>query len=211
MKLPLFGRLALVGTALSLFFSFTASATLVVVGSNIISASQTSYTFRVQNLVDQSGLSKNYTPSVDDFYDYTNSTTASYYPGPAETIGGSITDYINTATFFEFDLGGVYDLGAVAVWGQDCCESTLLSYDLYGDSVFLGNFSAGLSPNAFVHSFDPVQARFVLMVVTENMRGGGGTNFNEIAFGVNIVPIPATAWLFGSALAGLLVAKRKCT
>ena len=35
------------------------------------------------------------------------------------------------------------------------------------------------------------------------------SSFKGISFQVKAVPIPATAWLFGSALAGLLVAKRK--
>jgi hypothetical protein len=65
---------------------------------------------------------------------------------------------------------------------------------------FSGDLSAGQTVQA---AFDTTTARYVKLELTN-----GGAAIDEVEI-MSPVPLPAAAWLFISALGGLVVAKRK--
>ncbi len=174
-------------------------------------------TWTPDQLIDQSGLSANYTSGVTDFASFTSSTLARYstYGGNA---GTNLAGVEGLGSFY-FDLGDIYSVSSVATWGQDGGSATILAYDLFysdtfgasGSRVLIGNFSAGTSPNAFAHNFTSLDARYFELDVTSNM-GYSTSRMNEVVFGgttVQAVPEPTNLALFGLGLAGLIFTRRK--
>ena len=158
------------------------------------------------NLIDQTGLSAAYVSGVTDFASFTSTTTAGYTGDSGLGLGG-----VGGLGSFYFDLGALFSVDSIATWGQDCCSATMFSYDLFSSDIFgatgsrnfIGNFSAGLSPNAFAHSFSSVSAQYFELDVTSN-GGYSATRFNEIVFGgaTSSVPEPSSIALLTLGLIG---------
>jgi hypothetical protein len=216
LTIPILGRCA--RTLLFLFLGGTANATVVLGPTDVQGTSPDSNSgFGVDALINQSGLSANYTSGVTDFSAFTSTTRANY-----RAYGGSL--FTNVAGIgglgsFYLDLGNVFSVSAGATWGQDGGTATMTAYDLFysdtfgsaGSRTLVGRFSAGVSPNAFAHTFSAVNARYFELDVVSN-GGFGGTRVNELVFGgqaVAAVPEPSTLALFGIGLFGMGLARRK--
>lgn len=114
-------------------------------------------------------------------------------PQDAETVAMSITDQFG---------------GTLTLVGQDD-DYTSGSISLPNDAfdvlaVHLGGAGGG---NELLFFFDTAITSFD---VTTFDQGGGNNLSNFRAYNTSVVPLPAAAWLFGSALVGLVgVARRK--
>jgi hypothetical protein len=205
--------LALLGMSVS---SGSASAAIVVIGPTAASVSSPdgSPFGNVDNIINQTGLSASYVSGVTDFMSYTGTTTAAYAGGTSSLGLGGVAGLGS----FYFDLGASYDISAVATRGQDCCPSTITGYDLYSSDTYgaggsrslIGSFGAGVSPLAYVGLFTAVTAQFLEIDVTTN-AGFPASRFQEVVFGaqVSAVPVPASVWLFGTALIGFVGMSRR--
>lgn len=202
-------KLHLFSAVCACLFALGANASVIIGPVAVdVSAIDPNSSFADPNkIINQTGLSAPYTNGIDDFSVFTAGTTASYNGDAPSVIGG-----VGGQGSFYFDLGALFDVDSVATWGQDGGLALIFSYDLYasdafgaaGSKLFIGGFSAGLSPNAFAHSFGSVQTRYLEIDVTSNNGFPDASRFNEVVFGgASAVPTPAAAWLLGSAL-GLL-------
>ena len=183
----------LLSVVVCMFTANIVSASRVIINAVGVEVSQIDGSKYGQNntsLIDQSGLSDIYIPGVTDFDTFTTTTTACYdHSLPNYGLGG-----VGGLGSFYFDLGEVLDIDAIATWGQDCCSATMKTYDLYasdtfgadGSRVFIGRFSAGYSPNAYVHYFSSVQTQFLEIDVIENY-GWSATRLNEVVFGGTVL------------------------
>ncbi len=205
--------LALLGLSLS-----SVNAATVVIGPIAASVSSPdsagpAYS-NVDNLINQTGLSANYVSGVTDFTSYTGTTTAAYDRSLSSLGVGGVAGLGS----FYFDLGVSYDVSAVATWGQDCCAATTTGYDLYSSDTYgaggsrslISSFGAGISPLAYVGTFNVVTTQFLEIDVTAN-AGWPSSRLQEVVFGANLspVPVPAAIWLFGTALIGLVGFNRR--
>lgn len=178
------------------------------------------------NTINQSGLTANYVSGVTDFDSFVTSTTTD--------SGGSgnriwYADTGNVTGNFDFDLGGTFTIDSFALWadpqgiGQSVNSFNLLADDnaAFSSATLLGSFAAADGPssgtaseknaNNFgqVFSFAPTAASHVRIEILSNHGSTFTTGISEAAFGVSVVPVPAAAWLFGSALGLLGWARRK--
>jgi len=157
------------------------------------------------NMIDQSGLSASYVSGVTDFASFTSTTTA-HYDSTLSTYG--LGGVAGLGSFY-FDLGGLFDVDSIAIWGQDCCTATMTSYDLYASDTFgaggsrtlIGRFSAGTTPSAFAHTFATISARYFEVDVITNAGYAYATRINEIVFGGSVMAVPEASSLLILAIA----------
>ena len=131
-------------TAFLLALPFTSLANAgVILQADSVWTDGAPYAEPVENIINQSGLSSNYTSGVDDFNTFVSSTTANYNNGTYNDLGSNSGQLDN----FYFDLGGVFTVDALAIWNQTGSAS-LKTFDIYSsaDSLFsttnfLGSYS----------------------------------------------------------------------
>jgi len=123
-----------------------------------------------------------------------------------------------------FDFGAEYDLGALHFWnyhseGYDVDNINFNFYDasntfvgsLLNITPALGGSSPSDSTSIFAENYNlsfPTQVRYVNAVLSGS---NGQVDFNNIGFTgtPSAVPVPASAWLFGTSLLGLVSARKK--
>ncbi|NEP78816.1 MAG: discoidin domain-containing protein [Okeania sp. SIO3B3] len=150
--------------------------------------------------INQSGLSVNYTNGVTDFQDYLSGNPTHSFLGSTWvsqlTLPGSVT----------FDLGSVFDLDAIAMWGTSglfSAENFELFASLTGEDgsfVSLGSFVQNLesgNETAQVFNFSTTTAQFIRMDITSSHIFNNRVGIGEVAFsGSNVTtqttPEPAS-------------------
>lgn len=205
---------------LMIFGSFSGNANAainIILGPTAIAVSATDLGgYAPGNIIDQSGLSANYTSGVTDFTAFTSSAQADHidFGGDATSNIGGVAELGS----FYFDLGEVFNVDSVATWGQDTGTATVTSYDLYysdtfgagGSRILIGSFSATYSPNSFAHTFTGVNTRYLELDVITNDGWVFSSRLNEIVFGGATVPeISSVALLMGLGALGITVYRRK--
>jgi hypothetical protein len=153
--------------------------------------------------------------------------------------GGFPSDYIAVAGMpvFTIDLGLDVLLAEISVWGYQATNANGVSefslrFATEADSSAGFGTSIGFNPTYFPINDDlqrqsfafgqTISARYVEFTAKDNFfiapgdgsggeaPGGDRVGLGEIAFSVSEVPVPATVWLFGSSLLGLIgMARRK--
>lgn len=162
------------------------------------------------NLINQSGLSTNYISGVTDFDVFTSTTTVE-----RDGIGSAgSAPPVN----FDFDMGSLVLIDAIALWTQGLGSASLVNFNLivsefsdFSVATDLGAFTMiNSNPRALanIFTFDATQAQFIRLSVTSNFGWPIATRFNEFA-ARSAVPIPLALWLFGSGLLGLIVLHRR--
>ncbi len=129
--------------------------------------------------------------------------------GPAQSVSGSSQGV--TVPLFNMNI-------PFSIWSLNVSEATSVHFELSGGNSFQTTLDNGSgTPQAFLApSFDAVYAaagQYFLAILpsksgvpysftASSLNGSGGN--------VGNVPVPAAAWLFGSALTGLMgMARRK--
>ena len=135
-----------------------------------------------------------------------------------------IAELLNTSpgSIF-FDLGSSYIINSIAFWNQSSGSAQTTEYALYvndsytvrGSGIKIGhfypetNFDHFIGAVADIESFADIESQFFEIELIENLNCPTGcTGFNEILF-ASPIPVPAAAWLFGSALVGLGLVRRR--
>jgi hypothetical protein len=167
--------------------------------------------FDVVNLINQSGLSTGYSSGITDFDSFVSTTT-----GIGGIGGAGSAPPVN----FDFDLGGIIHVDAIALWGQGSGSASLVEFDLFASNVqdfstssLLGNFTIpNLSATlANVFSFAAIDAQYFRVAATRNNGFSSATRFDEFAVRgtAAAVPTPAAVWLLGAGLIGIIGIKKK--
>jgi hypothetical protein len=112
--------------------------------------------------------------------------------------------------------------GGGLVYAGDTATSTtnlVAVNEIFGINAFLAYANLGFNGEGSLGDFDSIAyvAKYLnsgqFSIIFNQQTLGGATNAQVISGGPYTfgppIPIPTTAWLFGSALAGLLVAKKK--
>ena len=171
----------------------------------------------VVETINQNGLSLGYTNGITDFNTYLASNPTRVFFGSwisSETLPGSIT----------FDLGSVFDLDGMVMWGTAgflSAQKFELFASVTGDpSSFtsLGSFLQDFEFNtdkAQVFDFGSTMAQFIRMDIVDNYNTGGNrVGIGEVAFrGAEATPetVPEPMTIFGSVVAlgvGALLSKK---
>lgn len=171
------------GASIALLLTSAIAQADVVLGSVYVEASEAEVN-PATNLINQSGLSQNYVSGVTDF-DYYANTIVNFNPNNLGVVGGMT----GLGSFF-FDLGDMFNVNSIAVWGQENGTATMTSYDLYasdtfgvsGTRTYLGSFIADFGPDATIGNFSATSTQFIELDVTGNL-GHYTTRVNEIVFG----------------------------
>ena len=117
----------------------------------------------------------------------------------AEAISPGDTGSINDFTFAPFPVGGVTPLWAIGDFSFDL-ESVVI--------IGQGAGALGLAGTGTIHYDGIADYDDTYGTWTFTGNGSSGSLFNFSA-GTTVVPLPAAAWLFGSALFGLVAAARR--
>ena len=156
-----------------------------------------------------------------------------------EAPGGFPSDYIDVAGMpvLTIDLGQDVLLAEISVWGYLAVTANGVSefslrFATEADSPAGLGTSIGFNPTYFPINDDmlrqsfafgqTISVRYVEFTAKDNFfippgdgsggetPGGDRVGLGEIAFSVSEIPVPATVWLFGSGLLGLVgMARRK--
>jgi hypothetical protein len=168
-------------------------------------------TFPVRHTIDQSGLFPRYTHLVSNFDSFIASNpTANHQFGLAVW-----SSQFNVRTGnLDFDLGGQYIVGAMALWNLGTADpSSLHHFNIWVDDnssfsspekvdEFTASNSLGTDSavGAQVFTFAPVSASFVRIEVIDTWDPSSfGTGFNEVMFAT---PVPEPE-IYAMLLAGL--------
>lgn len=169
--------------------------------------------------INQSALTPAYTSGVTDFATYTATANTGIAGGSGYNIWYSSQGVLTGN--FDFDLGGTHTIDALALWNDpQNAGQGVKQFNLYasGDSLFtsptlLGSYSAvnglGSANLAQIFSFSPTAAAYVRMQILSNNGSSFVTGISEAAFDVAVVPVPAAAWLLGSAFSTLGLFRRR--
>jgi hypothetical protein len=161
--------------------------------------------FDLDRAIDQSGLTATYTSGVTDF--------ASYLSGNPEHdfLGNSYYSKDSAPGSVTFDLGNVFDLDGMAMWGTSSLF-TARNFDLFASETgndgsfvglgsFLQDYETGLD-TAQVFDFAPTTAQFIRMDIKDSYLNTNRAGIGEVAFRAaaatpepESVPEPAT--IFG--------------
>ncbi|WP_334061815.1 PEP-CTERM sorting domain-containing protein [Alteromonas genovensis] len=203
----------------------TSSAQASVILSPISVVSNTLGNFdgniTAENLINQTGLSLNFTSGLTDFSTYiaSNPTHAdsSTSPGPG---WASINNDVLSGTLV-FDLGATYALNKFVLWGDvDTQTVGLFSLDI-SDDISFGAFSTlgggtgtvSTTGTADIFTLSTFSGRYVRWNIFGNLGASNLVQAGEIAFEANAVienevPEPATLGIFGLALLAIRRLKR---
>lgn len=205
---------------LIIFSSSSGASTLITPGSVSSSEPEFGSGYFLANIIDQSGLSANYTSGITDFASFTATTTSS---------SASLQDNTSTLHFgaeggmnFDFTFDASYTFSDFALW-NDTDSQGIGSFSLFSSSdssfsslTLLTSGIATFGPQppmpAQTFSFSPTDTQYLRLMATPISEQI--LNFGEVAFGANAspIPVPAALWLFGSALLGFIgLGKRKAT
>lgn len=162
--------------------------------------------FILDKAINQSNLSTTYTSGVTDFNDYLSGNPTNGF------IGSWIATRGTTAGSVTFDLGNVFDLDAMAMWGSVNLFS-VQNFDLFasltgaeGSFVSLGSFFQNLeigTDPAQVFNFNTTTAQFIRMDIKDSYSPLN-VGIGEVAFktaDVTPEPVPEPMTVFGAATA----------
>ena len=171
----------------------------------------------LDQLIDQSGLTNNYVSLLTDFDSFTLNTTAPYGAATPFPMGKDVVGMLSSPGSIFFDLGSSYNIDAIAFWNQSSGSAQTIEYALYlndsytvrGSGIKIGHFYPETDFDHFIgavadiEKFAAVESQFFEIELIENLNCPTGcTGFNEILF-ASPIPVPAAAWLFGSAIFSL--------
>ena len=139
--------------ALVLLTSMQVNAALILQASGATATSEFCSGVSPTSVIDQSGLSVGYTSLVTDFDAYISSGVTHEYIGDGNWFSDQLTT-VPLPLNFDFDLGGLYSIEAIALWGDNQPNSSfngptnqsVKDFELlFADNAdFISPFSAGL-------------------------------------------------------------------
>jgi hypothetical protein len=162
----------------------------------------------INNAINQSGLFTTYTSGVTGFDAYLSGN-------PTHGFGGSWISNSVTPGSVTFDLGNVFDLDGMAMWGTAGLFS-VQNFDLFASLTgadssfvslgsFLQDFESG-ADTAQVFEFAPTTAQFIRMDIKDSYQppNRNDVGIGEVAFrtaDVTPEPVPEPMTVFGAATA----------
>jgi hypothetical protein len=160
------------------------------------------------NIINQTGLSSGFVSGVTDFSAYLATDPIHATNDEDNAWSGENGPVLGN---LDFDLGDTFLLSSLVLWSQSNANgidgfTVFSSLDAtFSSTINLGTFSASIPAPIRAQTFvTPSTAQFIRLQVNSTHDGGNFVNIGEIAFEVSAVPIPATAWLFGSGLLSLV-------
>jgi len=237
MKLPLLGRLAMVGAALLLTLS--ANAATVNFNVNDYDAG-TDVTNAVAGVTIERYIHQDTSPNIDlnpahisiqncdpnvgSFYiDDCQVKYLDLFGNNSEFVAERVLEYktLITTSYFSgvsFTFEQEVRTLDIEAWADNYAGLIFFSFDQNGQYLNYSHVASGAYPYNLTTCFQsaPVgcdrvsnSLNFDGEGVYQIMLGAPSSAANFTSFSAQTIPIPTTAWLFGSALAGLLVARSK--
>ena len=162
-------------------------------------------------LIDQSGLSTNFSSGQTDFESYIALAPTHVVVSPSTGWASSTNTMLG---YLEFDLGNAFAISTFALWTQNTflavnnfTLSSALDAGFTSEVTGLGTFNAaiGLGVQTFIVSG---AGEFVRLQINSG-HGGTSVNLGEVAFDTAAIPEPASLAAFGVGLVGLQRARRR--
>lgn len=191
------------------------SAPISVINNTLGSANSS---FRIGNVIDQSGLLNSYVSGTTDFASYL-STGPMHNDAQTSVNETWFSRLLNLTGTIDFDLGSSHRIEQMVLWniGQS------LSRDIDGFTVFtsgLSDFSTSVNVGSFRATDQPIGnipaevfdltdsiGQFVRLQITSN-HGGEFTGMSELAFATSPIPEPSRAFLSLLGIGAVLVRRR---
>ena len=206
-----------------------AQAGFIVQADSVISSTAATDLYLASQINDQSGLSATYTSGVDDFDTFIASNPV--HDNLAENVWSTSVYTVNSSLDFSFDQS--YSFESMALWNRgtqqygQAFNNQIGSFQLFSSSdasfsnlTLVGEYTAAANlgiitaVEAEVFNFNPFETAYLRMVITDPQPGGILVSASELAFeatAVSSVPVPASIWLMGSGLLGLVGLMRRKT
>jgi hypothetical protein len=207
----------LAGIALALAAGSAQAAKMLAPVSVTANTRDAGMFWTVDNIIDQSGLSKKYTPGVTEFEDFVASK-----PVHGDSLNTRWLSRENTtSSILTFDFGQIVTLSKLALWDDHSSTNSRFVFS----TPDLANFTSfrpidargGSNPPLQVFDFRDITTRYLTVQIEGCNQGGtnwSGCGVHEMAFAEGVaggVPEPAT-WalmILGFGTAGATLRRRR--
>ncbi|AAZ26600.1 PEP-CTERM sorting domain-containing protein [Colwellia psychrerythraea] len=186
----------------------------LIIGADSVTAPNSNGSALAVNIINQNGLSQNYTSGVTDFDTFLS--TATHNNSCGSNCWANVPNVIFPINL-DFSLGGLFELESIGIWnyhgalGLNEFELFAADNSSFLGSTSLGTFNVGMESSSAVasgqsFSFASTNASFIRMKLNSNYGSTGQVAIGEVVFekaSSTDIPEPSTLAIFALGMIGL--------